>query len=101
MSRRAQKALSGMPRCARRSTPCPVPSRSAASVSTGSAPVTTDPAKAAAKEHVQVPPGADVWDSGFVNTGTTFERTFEIAGEYKYFCIPHELSGMLGTVVVK
>jgi len=32
--------------------------------------------------------------------GETFEHTFEVAGEYNYFCIPHEASGMVGVVEV-
>lgn len=30
----------------------------------------------------------------------TYERTFETAGTHNYFCIPHEASGMVGSVVV-
>ncbi|MFB6353289.1 MAG: plastocyanin/azurin family copper-binding protein [Halobacteriales archaeon] len=37
---------------------------------------------------------------GNVQAGETFEHTFETAGEYGYFCIPHELNGMVGTVTV-
>lgn len=29
-----------------------------------------------------------------------YSHTFEVAGEYPYFCIPHEKSGMVGTVTV-
>jgi plastocyanin len=37
---------------------------------------------------------------GRINAGQTYEHTFEVPGEYHYFCIPHEPSGMVGTVVV-
>ena len=37
---------------------------------------------------------------GSVGTDETYSHTFETAGEYPYFCIPHE-SGMRGTVVVE
>ena len=37
---------------------------------------------------------------GTMFEGQTFEHTFEVPGEYPYFCIPHERSGMAGTVVV-
>ena len=37
---------------------------------------------------------------GSVGAGETYEHTFETAGEFPYFCIPHE-SGMKGTVVVE
>lgn len=30
----------------------------------------------------------------------TFSYTFEVAGEYPYFCLPHERNGMVGTIVV-
>ena len=32
--------------------------------------------------------------------GTTFERTFENEGVYRYFCSPHKTSGMKGAIVV-
>lgn len=31
----------------------------------------------------------------------SYEHTFETEGEYQYFCIPHELSGMVGSVKVE
>lgn len=37
---------------------------------------------------------------GNVLGGESYEYTFETAGEYGYFCIPHELNGMVGTVKV-
>jgi plastocyanin len=43
------------------------------------------------------------WMSGFegrIESGQTYEHTFEVQGEYHYFCIPHEPEGMVGTVVV-
>lgn len=45
----------------------------------------------------------DGWHSGYggaINAGQTYEHTFDVAGEYAYFCIPHEPQGMSGTVVV-
>ena len=38
---------------------------------------------------------------GALSSGDGFEHTFEVAGEYPYFCIPHERAGMVGTVVVE
>lgn len=38
---------------------------------------------------------------GLIAAGGTFEHTFERSGTYKYFCIPHESSGMTGSVQVK
>lgn len=45
----------------------------------------------------------EAWGSstgGTLFEGQTFEHTFEVSGEYPYFCIPHERAGMVGTIVV-
>jgi plastocyanin len=44
----------------------------------------------------------DGWTKGQggLDSGETYEHTFEVPGTYEYFCIPHEVSGMKGTVVV-
>lgn len=45
----------------------------------------------------------EAWRTGGDGTivgGETYERTFEVAGTYNYFCIPHESGGMVGKVVV-
>lgn len=39
-------------------------------------------------------------DEGNITEGGTYEHTFETKGEYKYYCIPHELNGMVGYVKV-
>ena len=38
---------------------------------------------------------------GMIAPGESYEHTFEVAGTYEYYCIPHESSGMVGTVEVK
>ncbi|MWG35377.1 copper-binding protein [Halomarina oriensis] len=38
---------------------------------------------------------------GLLATGDTYEHTFDITGTYEYVCIPHESSGMTGTVTVE
>lgn len=46
----------------------------------------------------------DAWGNssgGTLFEGQTYEHTFEVPGEYPYFCIPHEVGGMVGTVVVR
>lgn len=49
----------------------------------------------------RIPDDADAWDSGTISeAGGTFEHTFETTGVYDYFCVPHESTGMLGSVVV-
>lgn len=40
-------------------------------------------------------------DAGGIPSGRTYEHTFQTAGEFGYFCIPHEPAGMVGTVVVR
>lgn len=40
-------------------------------------------------------------DSGDIPGGESWEHTFDAAGTYDYFCIPHETSGMKGTVKVE
>ncbi|NEU56769.1 plastocyanin/azurin family copper-binding protein [Halorussus sp. MSC15.2] len=45
----------------------------------------------------------DGWTDGFggrINAGATYEVTFDVPGEYHYFCIPHEPTGMVGKIVV-
>lgn len=44
----------------------------------------------------------EAWDrlQGGIDTGETYEYTFEVPGQYDYFCIPHERRGMIGQVVV-
>lgn len=63
--------------------------------------VTAEKAKAADPSLVSVPAGAQEWDSGFVNEGESFSRSFEQPGTYRYICIPHEGVHMVGTVVVR
>jgi len=46
----------------------------------------------------------EAWADGFggrIEQEETYSHTFEVAGEYPYFCIPHEKAGMVGTVVVE
>lgn len=38
---------------------------------------------------------------GFLKRGETYQYTFEVTGTYRYFCLPHEENGMIGTVVVE
>ena len=43
------------------------------------------------------------WESqkGIIYQGDSFEHTFEIPGQYQYFCIPHERDGMIGLITVE
>jgi hypothetical protein len=42
----------------------------------------------------------NIWNSGNIGPSSSFSFTFDAAGSYPYFCIPHCASGMTGTVVV-
>lgn len=43
----------------------------------------------------------EAWPGGGgIPAGETYSHTFEVPGEYPYYCIPHEPAGMVGTVVV-
>lgn len=63
--------------------------------------VTADPSLANDPDHVQLPDGAETFNSGNIPPGETFRHTFEVAGTYEYVCLPHEMEGMRGTVVVR
>jgi len=45
----------------------------------------------------------DAWANqtdGALYQGDSYSHTFEVAGEYPYFCIPHERGQMVGTIVI-
>jgi plastocyanin len=49
----------------------------------------------------RVPDSAEGWNSETLSeSGAAFEHTFEVAGTYDYFCIPHKSLGMVGRIVV-
>ncbi len=51
-------------------------------------------------EDVQSPGGTASFDSGFLRPGEAFTHTFTTAGVYKYVCVAHEASGMIGEITV-
>lgn len=63
--------------------------------------VTADPALAANPQSVMLPAGAAPFDSGLIDAGAAYTRTFTVAGTYRYFCRPHEGGGMIATLVVE
>jgi plastocyanin len=63
--------------------------------------VTADKSQAADPSNVGLPPGVDAFDSGLIAEGESFSRKFDKPGTYRYFCIPHEGAGMVGTAVVE
>ena len=57
---------------------------------------------------VKLPDGAEPFASyedgekfSTVESGGTYEHTFETSGTYQYVCIPHASQGMVGTVIVE
>ncbi|MAN77754.1 MAG: hypothetical protein CML24_11320 [Rhizobiales bacterium] len=48
----------------------------------------------------RIPSAAEPWDSGFLLPGESFEVVLSAPGVYDYYCIPHELHGMVGRIVV-
>lgn len=63
--------------------------------------VTADPTKARNSDSTSLPEGAETFDSGILAAGESFSRTFTKPGTYQYFCIPHEMAGMTGTIIVQ
>jgi len=48
-----------------------------------------------------VPAGDGKFRSGAEQSGGTFERKFDVAGSFPYFCEPHCTMGMKGEVIVE
>lgn len=61
---------------------------------------TDDPSKAQDPANAILPEGVEAWDSGDVAGGEEWSHTFETPGDYTYFCIPHELAGMVARLTV-
>ena len=49
---------------------------------------------------LRIPAAARPWNSDYLLKDETFTQTFVVPGVYDYFCIPHEMAGMVGRVVV-
>ena len=62
--------------------------------------VTADPRRAPGSRNIELPDGAEAFDSGWVMRGQSFRYTFSEPGVYRYVCLPHERARMLGTVTV-
>jgi len=62
---------------------------------------TCDPGTAQRPEHAVLPDGAKPWDSGLIRTGESWSLTFDVPGDYTYFCTPHEAGGMIGSLTVE
>ena len=62
--------------------------------------VTADPGRAPGSRNIELPAGAETFDSGWVMRGRSFRYTFSKPGVYRYICLPHERARMLGFVIV-
>jgi plastocyanin len=49
---------------------------------------------------LRIPEFAEPWDSGYLLPGESFSVTLGQDGVYDYVCIPHEVAGMVGRIVV-
>jgi plastocyanin len=61
---------------------------------------TDKPGTAALDEHNVLPPAAEPFDSGLLQSGERFQHVFTAAGDYAYLCFLHEGLGMVGHVKV-
>lgn len=48
----------------------------------------------------RIPHGSASFDSDFLMPGESFESTLNQPGVYDYYCLPHEMAGMVGRIVV-
>ena len=62
--------------------------------------VVDDAARAANPGDALIPSGVETFNSGNVMPGGTYEHTFKVPGRYRYFCMSHELDGMVGEITV-
>jgi len=49
---------------------------------------------------LRIPHGAEPWDSGYLVLDQSFDVVLTRPGVYDYYCIPHEMAGMVGRIVV-
>ncbi|HSH46892.1 MAG TPA: plastocyanin/azurin family copper-binding protein, partial [Longimicrobiales bacterium] len=63
--------------------------------------VTADPASAVERDNVVLPETAEPFNSGDMPPGAEFSHRFTVPGEYRYVCVPHEMAGMVGVVIVE
>lgn len=52
-------------------------------------------------DHVRrIPERAEPWNSDYLLPNEIFAITLTVEGVYDYFCLPHEMAGMVGRIVV-
>ncbi len=63
--------------------------------------VTAHPDRVRDPEQIALPEGAAPFDSGNMFQDDVFRHVFTVPGTYAYVCVPHDLAGMVGVVVVR
>lgn len=63
--------------------------------------VTADPEVVPDPDQVELPEGAETFDSGDMEEGEEFRWVFTVPGTYRYVCIPHAPVNMVGRIVVR
>ena len=63
--------------------------------------VVDDPTRANKLDDVALPADVHTFSSGNVMPGGKFRHTFDLPGTYRYFCMSHEMDGMIGEVIVQ
>lgn len=51
------------------------------------------------RRNLGIPAGAESFDSGALTAGNSWFLTITHAGEYNYFCMPHERMGHVGRII--
>jgi plastocyanin len=49
---------------------------------------------------LRIPNAAQPWASDYLQPGEIFEVRLTVEGVYDYFCLPHEMAGMVGRIIV-
>jgi plastocyanin len=49
---------------------------------------------------LRIPPAAIPWNSDYLLPGESFSAVLTVPGVYDFFCIPHEMVGMVGRIIV-
>jgi plastocyanin len=63
--------------------------------------VVDDPTKANKVDDVALPSDVPTFSSGNVMPGGKYRHTFLEPGTYRYFCMSHEMDGMIGEIIVQ
>jgi plastocyanin len=63
--------------------------------------VTADPGLPRDPSVIELPAGVEPFHSGNITNGQSWSMTFSTPGRYRYVCLPHELAGMTGEVIVE